>query len=77
MNSSTIAVLAVAVILGAARPLLIGHEPGHLMNGFTAFAHLYVGGLVGAWLAARRSLYLWLAGVLSVVEVVSAAITHS
>lgn len=35
---------------------------------FQAFAHLYTGGLIGAWAVNRDRLYLWLAVALSAVE---------
>ena len=37
---------------------------------FQALAHVYVGALCGAWLVARKRLYLALALTLSAVEVV-------
>jgi hypothetical protein len=62
-------VYVIAAALGIGRPLLIGHEPGHLMSGFAAASHLFVGGLIGAWIVSRRSQLMWIAGVLSAVEI--------
>jgi hypothetical protein len=37
---------------------------------FQANAHLFVGGLIGAYAVGRDKLYLWLAVALSVVETI-------
>lgn len=55
-----------AVGLGVARAGGVTHPA------FQAAAHVYVGGLLGAWLVGRRPLLLWLAGGLSVLEVACA-----
>jgi hypothetical protein len=43
---------------------------------YEAFAHLFVGGLVGAWLATREMCYLWLALALSAVELTAFLMTR-
>jgi hypothetical protein len=42
---------------------------GNTSQAFQGFAHIYVGGLIGAWLVKRRPLYGGLALGLSVLEV--------
>lgn len=59
----TIFLSIVSVALAALR---IG---GFTSSAFQAVAHLWVGGLVGAWLAGDRPSRLWLALMLSAVEV--------
>ncbi len=56
--------LLMAVALGALRVLGMKHIA------FQAVAHLYVGGLLGAWWVGRDRWLLWIAVGLSVVEVV-------
>lgn len=55
--------LAAAVALSALR---IG---GNVSPAFQAVAHVYVGGLIGAWLAGQGRGYFWLAAALSALEV--------
>jgi hypothetical protein len=64
-----IALFALAV--GIVRPFLTSH-PLSAQGSYEAFAHLFVGGLIGAWLVTRARLYLGLVIVLSIVELVSA-----
>jgi hypothetical protein len=59
----TVALSIVATALAILRIL------GHRSLVFQAVAHLFVGGLVGAWLLSRARLYLILAASLTVVEV--------
>lgn len=59
---------------GVALVVAVCRVAGMTSPAFQAAAHLYVGGLVGVWLAGRalqrpeRWAYLTLAGVLSAVE---------
>jgi hypothetical protein len=68
------AIIAIAVVLGVIRPFLSPH-PVSLQGSYEALAHLYVGGVVGAWLVTRAR---WLLGIgigLTVVEVASAVVS--
>ena len=56
--------IAVSIALIALCAAGIKHEA------FQAIAHLWVGGLLGAWLAAAGREFLWLAVGLSIAEVV-------
>ena len=64
-------ILLIAFGVGIARPFLTRH-PLSLAGSYEAFAHLFIGGLIGAWLISRERLYLGLVIALSVVELVSA-----
>lgn len=59
-----------AVCIAVARFFIPAH-PLSPHGSYEAFAHLFVGGLIGAWLVSRRWLYLWLVIVLSAVELVA------
>jgi hypothetical protein len=52
------------MLLAAIRAVGVKHEA------FQAVAHLWVGGLLGAWIATRSWFYLRLALTLSAIEVV-------
>jgi cyanate permease len=60
-----------ALVVGIARPFLTSH-PLSADGSYEAFAHLFVGGLIGAWLMTRERLYLLLVVGLSIVELASA-----
>lgn len=62
-NLVDILILVASVFLSGFR---IFGEKGEI---FQAAAHLFVGGLIGAWLVARRPIHGWLVVVLSIVEV--------
>lgn len=62
-NLVDILILVTSVFLSGLR---IFGEKGEV---FQAAAHLFVGGLIGAWLVARRPLHGWLVVVLSVIEI--------
>ncbi len=64
-------ILLSALAVGIVRPFLTAH-PLSLEGSYEAFAHLFVGGLIGAWLVTRERLYLGLVIGLSIVELVSA-----
>jgi hypothetical protein len=45
--------------------------PSHhlsLTGSYEAFAHLFIGGLIGAWLVSRKTLFLVMIAVMSLVE---------
>lgn len=60
-----------ALAVGIIRPFLTSH-PLSAEGSYEAFAHLFVGGLIGAWLVTRERLYLRLVVGLSIVELASA-----
>jgi len=65
------AIIAIAVVLGVIRPFLSPH-PVSLQGSYEALAHLFVGGVVGAWLVTRARWLLVIGIGLTVVEVASA-----
>ena len=67
------AVIAVALVLGIVRPFLAPH-PVSLQGSYEAVAHLFVGGVIGAWLVTRARWLLVTAIGLTVVEIGSAVI---
>ena len=67
------AVIALAIALGAIRPFLSPH-PVSFQGSYEAVAHLFVGGVIGAWLVSRERWLLWIALALTIVEVGSAVI---
>jgi hypothetical protein len=65
------AIIAIAIVLGVIRPFLSPHPVG-LQGSYEALAHLFVGGVVGAWLVTRARWLLVIGIGLTVVEVASA-----
>ena len=65
------AIIAIAIVLGMIRPFLSPH-PVSLQGSYEALAHLFVGGVVGAWLVTRARWLLVIGIGLTVVEVASA-----
>jgi hypothetical protein len=65
------AIFAIAIVLGMIRPFLSPH-PVSLQGSYEALAHLFVGGVVGAWLVTRARWLLVIGIGLTVVEVASA-----
>jgi hypothetical protein len=65
------AIIAIAIVLGVIRPFLSPH-PVSLQGSYEALAHLFVGGVVGAWLVTRARWLLVIGIGLTVVEVASA-----
>jgi hypothetical protein len=64
-------IIAVVVVLGVIRPFLSPH-PVSLQGSYEAIAHLFVGGVIGAWLISRAR-WLFVIGIgLTIVEVASA-----
>ena len=68
------ATIAIAVVLGVIRPFLSPH-PASLQGSYEALAHLFVGGVVGAWLVTRARWLLVIGIGLTVVEVASAVVS--
>ena len=64
-------IVLTAVAVGITRPFLTSH-PLSAEGSYEAFAHLFIGGLIGAWLVKRERLYLGLVVGLSIVELASA-----
>lgn len=67
------AVIAIAIVLAVLRPFLAPH-PMSLQGSYEAIAHLFVGGVIGAWLVTRARWLLAIAIGLTVVELGSAVI---
>jgi len=67
MPTPALVCLYLAVTLGAMR--LAGCKD----NIFKALAHVYVGGVFGAYLAGHERIYLWIGVGLSVLEVIAFA----
>jgi len=65
------AIIAIAVVLGVIRPFLSPH-PVSMQGSYEAIAHLFVGGVIGAWLVTRARWLLVIGIGLTVVEVASA-----
>jgi hypothetical protein len=68
------AIIAIAIVLGVIRPFLSPH-PVSLQGSYEALAHLFVGGVVGAWLVIRSRWLLVIGIGLTVVEVASAVVS--
>jgi hypothetical protein len=66
-----IAVIAIAIVLAVARPFLAPHAVS-LQGSYEALAHLFVGGVFGAWLVTKSRWLLVIGIGLTVVEIVSA-----
>ena len=64
-------IVSTALAVGMVRPFLTSH-PLSMEGSYEAFAHLFVGALIGAWLVKRERLYLGLIVALSIVELASA-----
>jgi hypothetical protein len=63
--------IAIAVLIAAARPFMPTHAVS-MPGSYEAMAHLFVGGVVGAWIATRQRWLLAIGVCLSIVEVVCA-----
>ncbi len=62
--------IVIAVIFGVARFFM----PSHALSAagsYEAFAHLFLGGLIGAWVVSKERFYLFLILALSLVETVA------
>jgi hypothetical protein len=59
--------IAIALLFGIARFFIPVH-PVSAFGSYEAFAHLFIGGLIGAWLVSRKWVYLSLVLALTAVE---------
>ena len=71
----SIVLITVAIALGIGRLFITPRLKIPTWSGsYEAFAHLFVGGLIGACVVAPCGLYAWLIGALSVWEIAAFAI---
>ena len=71
MNTlKTIGLFAVCAVLGIIRFQTTSHALSPT-GSYEAFAHLFVGGLIGAWLISRENLYGLLALGMSAIEIIA------
>ena len=71
MFSMKFAVIAAAIVLAIIRPFLSPH-PVSMQGSYEAIAHMFVGGVIGAWLVTRARWLLATASALTIVEIGSA-----
>jgi hypothetical protein len=64
-------VIAIAVVLAVIRPFLSPH-PVSAQGSYEAMAHLFVGGVIGAWMVTKARWLIAVAIALTAVEVGSA-----
>ena len=64
-------VISAAVVIAALRPFTPLHAAS-LPGSYEAMAHIFVGGLIGAWLVNRQRWLLFTALAISAVEVICA-----
>jgi hypothetical protein len=64
-------VIAAAVLVAVFRPFMPLHSAS-LPGSYEAMAHIFVGGLIGAWLVNRQRWLLFTALAISAVEVICA-----
>ncbi len=74
MKAKIICIL-VAVLIGAVRPFLETHHAS-ASGSYEAIAHLFVGGLFGAWAVGGDRVWLYLGIGLSALEVICAVATR-
>ena len=67
MNKTTI-LLVVSLVFGILRFFMPTHALS-LPGTYEAFAHLFLGGLAGAWAVSKDKYYLFLVIMLSIVEI--------
>ena len=68
MPSNKLVLLVLICIMFSVARFFIPTHPLSPHGSYEAFAHLFVGGLIGAWLATKEKLYLILTVLLSAVE---------
>lgn len=66
-----IAIIVVAIVLGVIRPFLEPH-PVSMQGSYEALAHVFVGGVFGAWMVNRDRWLLWTGLGITAVEILSA-----
>lgn len=59
--------IIIALLFGIARFFIPTH-PVSAFGSYEAFAHLFLGGLIGAWLVTRKWSYLFIILALTAVE---------
>jgi hypothetical protein len=64
-------VIVVAKLIAAARPFMPLHSAS-LPGSYEAMAHIFVGGLIGAWIVNRQRWLLFTAFAITAVEVACA-----
>lgn len=64
---ANLCLVLIVALLSVIRFSMPSH-PVSVNGSYEALAHLYVGGLLGAWLVSRRYFYLILVGILSGIE---------
>ena len=64
-------VIIAAIGIAAARPFMTAHSVSP-QGSYEAMAHIFVGGLIGAWLVNRKRWLLITALAISAVEIVCA-----
>lgn len=65
-----VVLLIVALLFGVFRFSMPSHQLS-LPGTYEAFAHLFLGGLIGAWLVSKEKFYLLVVLALSAVELVA------
>lgn len=72
-RATLIALWAICLLLATVRFFVPTHAIS-LAGGYEAVAHLFVGGLLGAYWASRKWNYLWMALAISGVELLAFAL---
>ncbi len=70
MKWSSIAVLTVTALFSVGRFFIPSHGLS-LTGTYEAFAHLFIGGLIGAWIGTRQTWLVWVIAGLSAVELLA------
>lgn len=65
-----IVLLMIALVFGVLRFSIPSHQLS-LPGTYEAFAHLFLGGLIGAWLVSKEKVYLLVVLALTAVELVA------
>jgi len=68
MRNYTLFFLILFTVLFASARFFIPSQPLSLVGSYQAFAHLFVGGLIGAWLASKDKVCLVLLLYLCLIE---------
>lgn len=64
---TNLVLILLAALFSVIRFSIPVHQPS-LPGSYEAFAHLFVGGLIGAWAVSRKWIYMWIVLALSAVE---------
>lgn len=68
LGMNYIIMVSVAICFGIFRFILPVPKPPSWSGTYEAFAHLFVGGLLGAWLLTYKRFFLWLVLLLTALE---------